>query len=73
MFKGYLCAGEVLLNESGMQNHPLTRMTDANLARVLQAQTRRKVGLIDHVAVARGAWRSRPANSGDCSGCSGKQ
>ena len=35
-------------------NHPLTPMTDANLVRVLQAQTRRKVGLIDH-AVARGA------------------
>jgi uncharacterized protein YgbK (DUF1537 family) len=55
VFKGYLFAGEVLLNESGMQNHPLTPMTDANLVRVLQAQTRRKVGLIDHVAVARGA------------------
>lgn len=38
-----------------MQNHPLTPITDPNLARVLQAQTRHKVGLIDHVAVARGA------------------
>ena len=55
VFKGYLFAGDVLLNESGMQNHPLTPMTDANLVRVLQAQTRRKVGLIDHAAVARGA------------------
>ncbi|MBU2407409.1 MAG: four-carbon acid sugar kinase family protein [Gammaproteobacteria bacterium] len=55
VFKGYLFAGDVLLNESGMQNHPLTPMTDPNLVRVLQAQTRRKVGLIDHVAVARGA------------------
>ena len=55
VFKGYLFAGEVLLNESGMQNHPLTPMTDANLVRVLQAQTRRKVGLIDHAVVARGA------------------
>jgi len=54
VFKGYLFAGEVLLNESGMQNHPLTPMTDTNLVRVLQAQTRRKVGLIDHVAVAQG-------------------
>ncbi|RST56043.1 3-oxo-tetronate kinase [Variovorax sp. MHTC-1] len=54
VFKGYLFAGDVLLNESGMQNHPLTPMTDANLVRVLQAQTRRKVGLIDHVAVAQG-------------------
>lgn len=54
VFKGYLFAGDVLLNESGMQNHPLTPMTDANLVRVLQAQARRKVGLIDHVAVAQG-------------------
>ncbi len=55
VFKGHLFVGDVLLNESGMQNHPLTPMTDANLVRVLQAQTRRKVGLIDHTVVARGA------------------
>ena len=55
VFKGYLFAGDVLLNESGMQNHPLTPMTDANLVRVLQAQTRRMVGLIDYTVVARGA------------------
>jgi len=55
VFKGYLFAGEVLLNESGMQNHPLTPMTDPNLVRVLQAQCGRKVGLIDHAVVARGA------------------
>ena len=55
VFKGYLFVGDVLLSESGMRNHPLTPMTDANLVRVLQAQTRRKVGLIDHVAVASGA------------------
>ena len=54
VFKGYLFAGDVLLNESGMQNHPLTPMTDANLVRVLQAQCTRKVGLIDHTVVARG-------------------
>ena len=55
VFKGYLFAGDALLNESGMQNHPLTPMTDANLVRVLQAQTRRVVGLIDYTVVARGA------------------
>jgi uncharacterized protein YgbK (DUF1537 family) len=54
VFKGYLFAGDVLLNESGMQNHPLTPMTDPNLVRVMQAQTRRKVGLIDYAAVAKG-------------------
>jgi uncharacterized protein YgbK (DUF1537 family) len=55
VFKGYLFAGDVLLSESGMQNHPLTPMTDANLVRVMQAQTRRRVALIDHATVARGA------------------
>ena len=55
VFKGYLFAGDALLNESGMQNHPLTPMTDANLVRVLQAQTRRVVGLIDYSVVVRGA------------------
>lgn len=55
VFKGYLFAGDMLLNESGMQNHPLTPMTDANLVRVLQAQTQRVVGLIDYSVVARGA------------------
>ena len=54
VFKGYLFAGNVLLNESGMQNHPLTPMTDPNLVRVMQAQTKRKVGLLDHTVVARG-------------------
>ena len=54
VFKGYLFAGNVLLNESGMQNHPLTPMQDANLVRVMQAQTQRKVGLIDYKTVAQG-------------------
>jgi uncharacterized protein YgbK (DUF1537 family) len=55
VFKGYLFAGNALLNESGMQNHPLTPMQDANLVRVMQAQTKRPVGLIDYKTVALGA------------------
>jgi uncharacterized protein YgbK (DUF1537 family) len=55
VFKGYLFAGDGLLNESGMEKHPLTPMTDANLVRVMQAQTRRKVGLVDYRTVAQGA------------------
>ena len=55
VFKGYLFVGDTLLNESGMQNHPLTPMTDANLVRVMQAQTRRPVGLTDYSVVARDA------------------
>ena len=45
VYQGHLFVGSTLLNESGMQNHPLTPMTDANLVRVLQAQTPRPVGL----------------------------
>jgi uncharacterized protein YgbK (DUF1537 family) len=53
--RGYLFVGDVLLSESGMKDHPLTPMTDANLVRVLQAQTRRKVGLIRYDTLAQGA------------------
>jgi len=57
VFKGHLFVGDVLLSESGMRQHPLTPMTDANLVRVLQAQLAtepggglpgRRVGLVDH-------------------------
>jgi uncharacterized protein YgbK (DUF1537 family) len=54
VFKGHLFVGDVLLSDSGMRNHPLTPMTDANLVRVLQAQTQRKVGLVAHEAVVKG-------------------
>ncbi|OLO08404.1 hypothetical protein BTW08_07690 [Salinicola sp. MH3R3-1] len=54
VFNGYLFANGVPLNESGMQDHPLTPMTDANLVRVLGAQTTRKVGLIDYVTLRQG-------------------
>lgn len=55
VFKGHLFVGDMLLSDSGMRNHPLTPMTDANLVRVLQAQCRRKVGLIDYRTVAAGS------------------
>jgi uncharacterized protein YgbK (DUF1537 family) len=55
VFKGHLFVGDVLLSDSGMRNHPLTPMTDANLVRVMQAQSRGRVGLIDHSVVRCGA------------------
>jgi uncharacterized protein YgbK (DUF1537 family) len=54
VFKGHLFVGDVLLSDSGMREHPLTPMRDANLVRVLQAQCRRRVGLIDWRSVAAG-------------------
>ena len=63
IFRGYLYVGDVLLSESGMKDHPLTPMTDANLVRVLKPQTAHKVGLIryDIVAQGPGAVRERIA------------
>lgn len=55
VFNGYLFANDVPLNESGMQDHPLTPMRDANLVRVLTPQTRRAVGLIDYRCLEAGA------------------
>jgi uncharacterized protein YgbK (DUF1537 family) len=59
VFKGHLFVGDVLLSDSGMRNHPLTPMTDANLVRFLQTQLApnngRKVGLIDYRTVAQSA------------------
>jgi len=58
---GYLFVGDQLLSESGMKDHPLTPMTDANLVRVLAPQTRRKVGRIGYATVAAGAAAIREA------------
>lgn len=44
VYRGYLFIGDLLLSESSMRDHPLTPMTDSNLVRVLQRQTRRPVG-----------------------------
>jgi uncharacterized protein YgbK (DUF1537 family) len=54
IFKGYLFVGDVLLSESGMRDHPLTPMRDPSLVRVLQRQSRGKVGLVQHATVAQG-------------------
>lgn len=55
VFRGHLFVGDSLLNESGMEKHPLTPMADANLVRVLQRQTRHTVGLARYDTVASGA------------------
>ena len=54
VFKGHLFVGDVLLSDSSMRHHPLTPMTDANLVRVLQSQTRRQVGLVAQDVVGAG-------------------
>jgi len=61
VYQGHLFVGGVLLNESGMEHHPLTPMTDANLVRVLSRQTEGTVGLVSFIDVERGAQAIRAA------------
>jgi len=55
IYRGYLFVGDVLLSESGMRDHPLTPMRDPSLVRVLERQSRGRVGLVPVAAVSRGA------------------
>lgn len=61
IYQGHLFVGEQLLSDSSMRNHPLTPMTDANLVRVLQAQTRHKVCMVPLSVVRRGVKEIRAA------------
>lgn len=54
VYMGHLFVGDVLLNESGMQDHPLTPMIDADLRRVLARQTDWPVGHMSYSIVAKG-------------------
>jgi uncharacterized protein YgbK (DUF1537 family) len=64
VFQGHLFVGDKLLNESGMENHPLTPMRDANLVRVLSRQTDGTVGLVPFATVEQGATAIRRAMTG---------
>ncbi len=55
LYKGHLFVNDTLLNESGMQNHPLTPMTDPDIRRWLATQTKYAVGHVDAAAVLDGA------------------
>ncbi|MCS2610393.1 3-oxo-tetronate kinase [Halomonas dongshanensis] len=59
VYQGHLFVGDRLLNDSGMQHHPLTPMKDADLVRVLSHQTPHKVGLTNHTVLALGAEATR--------------
>ncbi|HKQ25885.1 MAG TPA: 3-oxo-tetronate kinase [Burkholderiales bacterium] len=61
VYKGYLFVGDELLSESGMRHHPLTPMTDPSLVRVLQRQTRHKVGLLPYTTIVNGVEAIRDA------------
>src|SRR5512134_30201 len=61
LFNGHLFVGAEPLSESPMKDHPLTPMTDANLVRVLQRQTKAQVGLVPYGVVTQGAAAIRAA------------
>ena len=61
VYLGHLFVGGTLLNESGMEHHPLTPMTDANLVRVLSRQTEGTVGLVSFATLEAGAGAVRDA------------
>ena len=48
IYQGHLFVGEQLLSDSHMRHHPLTPMTDSNLVRVLQRQSKAPVGLVPY-------------------------
>src|SRR5690606_13476377 len=61
VYQGNLFVGDVPLAESPMKDHPLTPMRDSNLVRVLQRQTKLKVGLVPFAVVDAGAEAIRAA------------
>ncbi|MCJ8143680.1 four-carbon acid sugar kinase family protein [Ancylobacter sp. A5.8] len=63
VYQGHLFVGPVPLNESPLKDHPLNPMHDANLVRVLQRQSQRRIGLaaLDRIAGGPDALRARLA------------
>ncbi len=55
IYQGHLFVGDVLLSQSGMQNHPLTPMTDSDIRRWLKPQTSLEVGHVAAPVVFAGA------------------
>ena len=63
VYQGHLFVDDVLLNESGMQNHPLTPMIDPDIRRWLRRQTNSDVGHLPLSFVSKGTAYVRDALS----------
>ena len=61
IYQGHLFVNDGLLSESGMQNHPLTPMTDSDLRRWLVPQTQFDVGHVPALTVFSGAESTKTA------------
>ncbi|OEY67500.1 3-oxo-tetronate kinase [Marinobacter sp. X15-166B] len=59
VYQGHLFVGDRLLNDSGMEHHPLNPMRDADLVRTLSRQTPHPVGLLAHATLTAGAAQAR--------------
>ena len=63
IYNGYLFVNGVPLDESGMRHHPVTPMTDANLMRLMDAQSAGRTGNVPATVLDRGADAVRAALS----------
>lgn len=61
IYNGYLFVNGVPLDESGMRHHPVTPMTDANLMRLMEAQSQGKAGNVPSIVLDQGADAVRHA------------
>ena len=61
VYKGHLFVGDQLLSDSPMRHHPVTPMTDSNLVAMLERQSHRSVGLVQHVEIESGPDAVRAA------------
>jgi uncharacterized protein YgbK (DUF1537 family) len=55
LYMGHLFVKERLLNESGMEHHPLNPMTDPDICRWLGRQTKCDIGLVPYAVVRAGS------------------
>lgn len=61
LYQGHLFVHDRLLNESGLEKHPLNPMTDADLRRWLKRQSKSPVGLVPWALVRQGATAIKAA------------
>ncbi|MGL5525081.1 MAG: 3-oxo-tetronate kinase [Aeromonas veronii] len=54
VYQGNLFVGNLPLAESGMRHHPLTPMTDSNLLRLMEGQSRGRAGLVPFTQIDKG-------------------
>ncbi len=64
VYQGHLFVGDRLLNESGLENHPLNPMTDSDIRRWLAKQSKEPVGLVPWSVVRHGGAALRASLDG---------